>query len=118
MPPLLFELMAIKRKNFPIIHPEAREGLAEEDFYAVKEDMNKYLSQLPDEYVVELCNYFASDPFGQEENNPLMRMIEKTRNWELHLESKEISAKCTEPRVAKNGRTYYVPPGTPEDADL
>ena len=61
--------MTIKRKSFPIVHPESREALAEQDFYAVKEDMMRYLSELPDEYVIQLCNYFASDPWGQEENN-------------------------------------------------
>ena len=67
--------------------------MAQADFPAVKADMMTYLEQLPDEYVIHLCNYFASENgfFSKpSKKNPLMKMLEMTSMWKSHKISKGI----------------------------
>jgi hypothetical protein len=58
------------------IHPEMRDDECYLDYFAVKEDFFKYLNEMPDSYVEQLCTIFAF--LGNKNSNPLMRMVEHT----------------------------------------
>jgi hypothetical protein len=58
------------------IHPEMRDPEYYMDYLAVKEDISKYLNQLPDSYVGQLCTIFAF--IGDKKSNALMKMIDYT----------------------------------------